>query len=139
MNKDKEKALLEEFGDWFITNDPMRSLICFGLECGDGWEPILRDLFEEIRQILYEEGVPQGDYEIVQIKEKFGSLRVYDAGVRTDAAAERIWDAISRAEDRSCKTCEFCGKPGRERNTGWIFTLCDKCYEERSRRRDESK
>lgn len=64
----------------------------------------------------------------VQIKEKFGGLRIYMAG-----NIEGMFDIIDKAERKSYKICEFCGAPGKTRDGSWIFTLCDKCNEENVR------
>jgi hypothetical protein len=63
---------------------------------------------------------------ILQIKEKFGGLRVYTNGT-TDIQYAYIEFAAAMASH----TCETCGAPGTSRNTGWIKTLCDKHHQER--------
>jgi len=83
------------------------------------------------------EEVPPGNYfacfcdvyigsypKAAQVKEKFGGLRFY-----MTCGTDEIYDLISEAETLSCKTCEECGKPGEERATGWIHTLCNDCHE----------
>lgn len=59
-----------------------------------------------------------------QVKEKFGGLRFY-----MTSSTDEIWNLISEAEAKSRETCEECGKPGEEKPTSWIRTLCDSCYE----------
>ena len=58
-----------------------------------------------------------------QVKEKYGGLRFY-----MTCGTDEIFDLIEKAEALSYKTCEECGEPGEERNTGWIRTLCDTCH-----------
>jgi len=58
-----------------------------------------------------------------QVKEKFGGLRYY-----MTCGSDQIYDLISEAEALSYKTCEECGNPGEERDTGWIKTLCTECF-----------
>lgn len=65
----------------------------------------------------------------MQVKEKFGGLRFY-----MNYYVEEIEELINEAEEKSYKTCERCGAPGKSREGGWIITLCDKCEEERSRK-----
>ena len=60
--------------------------------------------------------------EYTQIKEKFGTLRVYTN--MTDTFCDGV---IAMAESMSATTCEQCGLPGKARNDGWIITLCEKC------------
>jgi RNA polymerase-binding transcription factor DksA len=58
-----------------------------------------------------------------QVKEKFGGLRFY-----MTSENDEIRKLISEAEALSYETCEECGKPGEERDTRWIRTLCDHCH-----------
>jgi len=80
---------------------------------GQGWMPIVLKLNEEIMAI-------QPDYEIAQIKEKFGTLRFY-IGAGTDETHK----LIDEAEAKTAHTCEVCGAPGEARHDGWVKTLCD--------------
>lgn len=70
------------------------------------------------------------DYRILQIKEKFGTLRYY---YHTDVKIHSIREAMDRyvrqAEVESSKTCEFCGKPGKliKCKMAWMKTRCDDC------------
>ncbi len=57
--------------------------------------------------------------EIVQIKEKFGTLRFYCYG-----GSERVHHLIEFAESMSGCTCEKCGAPGKKDTEGWIKTHC---------------
>jgi hypothetical protein len=40
---------------------------------------------------------------------------------------KKIYKIVNKAERRSEETCEFCGKPGTQNNSGWITTLCNDC------------
>jgi hypothetical protein len=49
-----------------------------GFECFKGWRPILGRLLERLEAAIARQPVEaQGDFRIVQIKQKFGRLRVY--------------------------------------------------------------
>lgn len=57
---------------------------------------------------------------IKQVKEKFGTLRVY-----VDGGTERTNGLVRFAESMSAVTCEVCGNPGQlDQNGGWIKTHC---------------
>lgn len=56
---------------------------------------------------------------VVQVKEKFGTLRFYVNG-----ASEAQYNYISFAEAMSGCTCETCGSPGKSLGRGWIYTAC---------------
>ena len=62
---------------------------------------------------------------VVQVKEKFGSLRFYING-----GTEEHYNYIRFAEHLSARTCETCGAPGKMRGQGWYYTACDEHTEE---------
>ena len=90
---------------------------------GSGWNDIIIKLNRKLEML-------DPDYEILQIKEKFGSLRFY---YKTDCSLKSIKEAMDRyvrfAEMESIQTCEECGRRGKlaKRNPGWMKTLCDNC------------
>jgi len=70
------------------------------------------------------------DYKILQIKEKFGTLRYYyQSDVKTVAVKEAMDRYVRQAELESAKTCELCGEEGyiSNRKMGWMKTRCDDC------------
>jgi len=92
----------------------------FSIECEKGWYRILEDMFEEFRKNKLE-------LEILQIKEKFGSLRVYVGKIKENKL-DLVELIIKKAEDLSSKTCEHCGKEANIQNTaGWYKCICNKC------------
>lgn len=87
-------------------------------ECGIGWYDILDGLFSKIKDL----GLPSGEYgplKVDQIKEKFGTLRVY-----MNYYDERVESLIDAAEVESARTCEYCGKEGDLDSRGWWKTVC---------------
>ena len=87
---------------------------------GVGWHDILRRLFAPKPVCVH----------IVQVKEKFGVLRVYAAysDVIPDPEALQTFESlITGAEAESARTCEDCGQPGTLRPGGWMRTLCSHC------------
>jgi hypothetical protein len=88
---------------------------------GAGW----RELLEEVVAAI-DKARDGGDVSIVQIKEKFGTLRLYrhDSGL-SERAKDEINDAVRKAEARSAVTCEICGAEGRLHNLdGYVVTRC---------------
>lgn len=74
---------------------------------------------------FYEQPCPQ--LEFTQIKEKFGTLRVYTSG-----GDEYCQGAIDFACSMSSRICENCGKPAKSsRPGGWIRTVCKSCDRKR--------
>lgn len=87
------------------------------IDCGKGWYPLLVQTHKRLLAI-------DPDYEVHQVKEKFGGLRYYHA-VHTDKDYQAAWDIEADAERKSYTICEICGAPGYARAGGWIRTLCD--------------
>ena len=77
--------------------------MCWGFVCGDGWYEVLYDLSRELNDYL--EKNPSVDFEVVQVKSKFGVLR-FRLGYR-DPKTEQM---ISVACQRASVTCEVSGK-----------------------------
>ena len=85
-------------------------------DCGNGWYKLIREAGERLSAIP--DCRPP-----VQIKEKFGTLRIY-----LTAYAPGTEDIVLDIETRSAITCERCGKPGEIRDIRWIRCYCDECY-----------
>lgn len=87
-----------------------------GFECFHGWTDLLDALFTWLTEIA-----PQADWQPVQVKEKFASLRFYWTGDLPDLARQ----VIEAAEHVSSHVCEVCGAPGALQNAGgWMTTRC---------------
>jgi hypothetical protein len=115
----RENELMEKYQKFIHPEkDLQTSLMRFGLSCGEGWYPLLERLFEAISKTN-----PPENFEIIQVKEKFGSLRVY-----ADNSSDEIDNLITKAEAESIKTCERCGNEGKlVSKRGWWRTICDSC------------
>ncbi|MBU1334477.1 MAG: hypothetical protein KJ944_11745 [Alphaproteobacteria bacterium] len=87
-----------------------------GFECGPGWA----DLFDAVFSWLHEIAADH-DWSPSQIKEKYGTLRLYWYGDLPPLGAE----IIEAAEHISSHLCEVCGAPGRlQSQHGWWTTRC---------------
>lgn len=93
---------------------------------GPGWYSIIINLDNKLSML-------DPDYKILQIKEKFGTLRYYYI---SDTKITSIREAMNRyvryAEIESSKTCELCGDAtmvSRQNNfiNKWIKTICKNC------------
>lgn len=125
MNPEREHELVAKFPDLFVgrTYPLTQSLMAFGCEHDDGWFNILFAMCDAINSHIHNGGWKfETPYTFVQIKEKFGGLRVYDFG-RDDF----IDGAISVAEKLAYNTCEICGASGVlsvAQGGYWLKTLC---------------
>lgn len=70
-------------------------------EIGTGWHPLVLEMCEKLAPHIDE------NFRIMQIKEKFGALRVTAVGATSEAC-----EIIEDYEQRSTHICEFCGAPG---------------------------
>lgn len=75
-----------------------------------GWVALVAPLLEQAER----EGAT-----VIQIKQKFGTLRFY-----CDDASPALSAAITAAVKESARTCEQCGAPGSMIDNGWLRTLC---------------
>jgi hypothetical protein len=160
MKQELEDQLIEKYPALFAgVDEPLtQNLMGFGCEHGDGWYDLLNtmcrliswelrnagwvDLLPEYR----EEGKICGQYtaptlKFMQIKEKFGTLRVYytlnqpedpehhkydqkSLDNRYEYIRGRISGFVTYTEHLSAQVCEVCGKPGKTYYGGWISTKC---------------
>ncbi len=98
----------------------------FGVECGKGWEKVLQPIFDYVEE-YNKDKEDDGKLIPIQIKEKFGTLRVY-MNFETDELSK----LIEEAECNSYKTCEMCGSTEDVGMIveGWLTTKCHKCVKE---------
>lgn len=89
-----------------------------------GWKKAFGYLLcEDIRNALINANMLD-EYRILQVKEKYGTLRWYDNG-----ATEEIYDIISKYEHISEFCCITCGKLNVPIfNHGWISPQCHNCF-----------
>lgn len=101
------------------------------IECYVGWYSILDEFLgwmEDVIRRTKETDTPG----IAQIKEKYGSLRIYlnipDFWyTKYQEECQYIDKAIEMAVNQSMETCELCGKPGHVVGTGWLACRCSEC------------
>lgn len=90
------------------------------MEIPNGWINLVSALCEEIQNVINEKNLE--DYEVCQVKEKFGELRWYDWG-----GSPEIDEIIEKYRRKSQQTCASCGKPATKISLGWICPWCDDC------------
>lgn len=90
-----------------------------------GWNMIITDMLMGIRAVCKEE--PTASIQILQIKEKFGQLRVYYRKVGLSTKNEKILDdLISQAESLANITCDVCGDLGTLGQDCVMAVRCEK-------------
>lgn len=115
MNNLTERRLVTRYQSLLYLPDS--STPFFGFECNDGWADLLEGTFRVMR--LHAEKKPQ-EVKVVQVKEMFGQLRIYQRG-----GDDMVDLALDITELVSSCVCEVCGEIGeiKERH-GWLQARC---------------
>lgn len=92
-------------------------------ELPNGWiNGFCEQMCDELMEAL-------GDYVdewiILQIKEKYGSIRIYHTGCPSDIY-NKVEAVISKYENISYHTCCVCGEPATEYSKDWVLPYCSK-------------
>lgn len=155
MKPELQNKLFEKYPTIFKEKDlPMNeTCMCWGCECGDGWYPLIDELCRKLK-IFYDDH--QIEVKFVQVKEKYGTLRIYynthsetlsetkltkyfnghgvcyGTEIEFDKLFEFIDNLIVTYCDLSSIICERCGMTGAETVwvRGWMTTLCERCKNE---------
>lgn len=106
MTPERQNALYERYAQ-LLVHRPGQGLhlpMHFGIECGDGWFDLVDRLLRLV-QFRADHGGAQPA--VLQIKQKFGSLKVYWRD------ADGVVDGMTAyAQDLSKTVCEVCGEAG---------------------------
>jgi len=118
MKLESQQEFYGNFPNMFNHQNPPVRGGFWGFECGEGWKNLLWDLCMDLLPYV------DTDFKVLQVKEKFGTLRFYAHG-----GTQQARDLIDKAEVESATTCEVCGsKTGQLRGGGWMRTLCNHCH-----------
>lgn len=126
MNIDKNNELMEKYKDILSSN-------FWGFETPNGWDWIVEKYLEKTQWDVEKNKL---NISIIQIKEKFGQLRIYtDVRIEKDQyyAPPLDEENIAYCEALADYTCEKCGCMTRHKQytKGWITGLCPECFKER--------
>lgn len=133
MRAELQDQLYRKYPKFFSqrNQDPTQTLMCWGIECGDGWYSIIEEFCEFLQEcgnswtfcVSPEEDSKERVFEFTQIKEKYGLLCLYyhanNKTMEDMAGIMAIW-----AEWKSGKVCEECGSPGSLNEGPWYETRC---------------
>ena len=121
MDIEHQKFLFEQFAFLRPKENDDTPLKVYGIECGDGWLGVITKLCRKI------ESLNMRNFQVTQIKEKFGTICFYFENAPKRKLA-RIIEYTNEAQADSGRTCEVCGAPGRLKKTKWlILTRCSYC------------
>jgi len=126
-----EASYPQVFGSGTKTDNPERSVGTVHWEFGYGWDTLVANLARMIdNEIVRDPSLLEGgsnSFRVLQMKEKFGTLRFYYEG-----GNDRIRGLVDMTEQLSGTVCEVCGSLGTLCRSGkgaggWYKTLCEDC------------
>lgn len=123
MDQKLEQKLYTKYPALFAQHklSMQETCMCWGISTGDGWYHILDQMCQKIQETGKK-------VEFTQVKEKFGTLRVY-----TNYHEDDVEDIITWAVKLSAVTCEECGNPGKINRGGWLSVRCKKCRKQEAK------
>jgi len=157
MKNELEENLYKDFPLLYSEHKlPMsHTCMCWGFSCGDGWYDLIYDLSSKLEPLIKKQmnavkfedktcfcgcnlsqhtksakgleickGYEEYHATATQVKEKYGTLHFY-----TNGFTDKMNELVNKAELKSQKICEICGKPGKLRGGYYIQVLCKKCNE----------
>lgn len=113
MNPELQNKIFNQFPTLYMRNN-----LPWGIECGDGWYDLVKEFSQKVSDLILQYDL-EGIYPI-QIKEKWGVLRVY-----MNVYNDKIAELVDEYQDKSFKICEQCGKEGSLRNGSWVRVFCE--------------
>jgi hypothetical protein len=94
-----------------------------------GWEPIAKQFCTFCANTHL-------DIDILQIKQKFGGLRIYyqfHDGFDKDERVEILQGYLLALEAWARHTCQYCGLPGEKKTLGgYMCIICPQCEQEKA-------
>ena len=151
MNSELETKLQKDFP--FMQQNPVKNerntYKHWGCECGDGWYDLIHELCQSISDSYERDGKPV-DIVVLQIKQKFATLRFYyefkdskcpiqafdflgdgkslrysPGVVTTDESTAKlrkdIAEIVHSYEKKSAAVCEMCGSHGQRKNVSQYY------------------
>lgn len=116
--------LIEKY-PFLVVEDPYGSdnlTSCWLDDLEPGWRAAFGErLCEDLVKSLKEDNC-EDEFKFEQIKEKYGSLRLYAIGY-----GEHTKQVLAKYEELSKYICGHCGKVARYVTSGWIYPLCEEC------------
>lgn len=119
MDRRLSRKLCEDFPELLAcrqSDDDRMPFRMFGFETDSGWFPVIYRTLQQLSNIQKRTGEK---IIINQIKEKFGTLRIYVVG------SDSVQTVAEQAMEQSVHVCEVCGRPGTLRTDGWFKVRCD--------------
>lgn len=131
MGKHTEPSAQELLEEYPFLAVPWDKGLCWFDSIPTGWRKSFGiQMADELKDLLLRASKIDGtdwlhNYEVSEVKEKWGALRWY-ADVPMCLHQEfETWER--KYEELSMETCIVCGKPAEGRTKGWITPICEEC------------
>lgn len=104
------------------------------IEQAPGWEIAFGEMFcKDLDEAIKKSSLTK-EFHIVQLKEKYGTLRVY-----ANQRSKFIDDVLNKYSVISAHVCSNCGKPDVPMTyEAWFLPLCKNCYLNSNKRKTEA-
>ena len=111
-----DRPILDDDGNYMSWKDAIP----------EGWNVAFGEqMIDELNEILIKYNFVK-EFRFLQIKEKFGELRMYSSSIPDEMYNEYSeWE--NKYEKMSKHVCIKCGKSSTHMTKGWILPLCDDC------------
>ena len=121
---------------WLSGYDPYpedgEEKYCIASDMPSGWMKTFGDMFFEELDAAIKDAHLENEFEVIQLKEKFGRMRFY-----YHPSTGEIDNIVRKYEELSGNICITCGKPdvAMLNHFGWLSPYCRHCFEEINRGR----
>jgi hypothetical protein len=126
MIAEQDRLIIAKYPDIFdLASGPSGSAMSLGFQLnGSGWLALLERLFADLQLLAVNVRIQGGEFKVLQVKQKLGTLRVTYTGGNDD-----IEGRIHQAKTDALRTCEICGGPGEQRSDhGYLIIRCPTCH-----------
>jgi hypothetical protein len=129
MHEELSKKLIKAF-PIFFNMSRKNTFGYYGFQISDGWYKLVYELAEKIDAQAKLENLSKKDWPTCsQIKEKFGTLRIY-----INCKSDAFQGIKQEYEAKSALICKQCGNLGKVYDNNCMRVLCKNCevtYQER--------
>ena len=136
MTKEENKKLCEKYPFLKWYGDPLYAgynedsepdySYTWQDEVPEGWQKAFcPQMWDELKEILERHNY-LNEFRFTQIKEKYGTLRLY-SGAMPEAVFNEVTKWENKYDELSEKVCIHCGKPAKYMSLGWISPWCEDC------------
>lgn len=125
LSDDVDRYWREQLGDLY---EQFYTDVDLDVSVGLGWIKLYVEACRKMKAVI--DANPTVQLKVVQVKQKFGGLRIYaqvpGEGATVDLVKKAINEIIKCAAEEADRTCEVCGDPGALVSGAGIRVSCSK-------------